>query len=215
MKVGILGSGNVGRALAHAFTAEGHAVLLGTREPEKPELIKWQAAHPQVKIGSFADAAKHGVLLVLAVHYAGGASINCINLAGKKNFTGKVVIDTTNPLGSSDGGPTLITPAEGSAGAQHQAYLPQAKVVKAFNTIGNALMYQPKFPAVPDLFICGDDAAAKQTVSVIVKKFGLNPVNLGPITNAHLLECLAIIWITYGAMTNTWTHAFHLMRQSV
>ncbi|HEY6224599.1 MAG TPA: hypothetical protein VIW26_12505 [Gemmatimonadales bacterium] len=141
---------------------------------------------------------------------------NVIRLAGPDNFAGKVVIDTTNPLDSSHGPPPrLAVGFDDSAGEQVQRWLPQARVVKAFNIVGNAFMVQPQFPGgPPDMFICGNDAAAKQTVTDICRSFGWpGALDLGGIEMARYLEPLAMVWIVYGFGTGSWNHAFKLLRK--
>ena len=122
--------------------------------------------------GTFADAAKFGDVIVLALLWAGAE--NALKLAGAENFAGKVVIDAINPLVFEPGnGPALAIGHTDSAGEQVQRWLPSAHVVKAFNIVGNEHMFKPDFPGgPPDMFICGNDAAAKQTVTGILKDFG-------------------------------------------
>jgi 8-hydroxy-5-deazaflavin:NADPH oxidoreductase len=205
MKIGILGSGVVGQTLARAFAATGHDAKIGTRKPDDPKLKEFQA-------GSFADVARFAELAVLATSWSGTES--AIKLADPKNLAGKVVIDVTNPLKMSPNGPpTLAIGLNDSAGEQVQRWLPQAKVVKAFNIAGNSLMFKPQLPGgPPDMFIGGNDAAAKQTVTGILKSFGWNVIDLGSIDVARYLEPLAMVWIAYGFKTNTWNHAFKLLR---
>jgi hypothetical protein len=122
----------------------------------------------------------------------------------------------TNPLKPApDGPPTLAIGFTDSAGEQVQRWLARSKVVKAFNTAGNAHMYKPKFAGgPPDMFIAGDDKPAKEKVGEIVAAFGWNVVDLGGIDAARYLEPLAMVWIAYGFLTHTWNHAFKLLRQA-
>lgn len=207
MQVGILGTGLVAQALARGFRGTGHDVRIGTRDPGGDKARSLGAV-------TFADAARFGELAVLATLWSG--TENVIRLAGPDNFAGKVVIDTTNPLDSSHGPPPrLAVGFDDSAGEQVQRWLPQARVVKAFNIVGNAFMVQPQFPGgPPDMFICGNDAAAKQTVTDICRSFGWpGALDLGGIEMARYLEPLAMVWIVYGFGTGSWNHAFKLLRK--
>ena len=212
MKVGILGSGDVGRALGHGFVELGHEVKIGTRNSKQEKLQGWLAEHRQAAAGSFAEGAAFGDLLVLATLWTG--TENAIKMAGAERFSGKTVIDVTNPLDFSGGvPPRLALGFTDSAGETVQRWLPDAKVVKAFNTIGNAHMFRPQFAeGKPDMFICGNDAQAKSEVTKILGDFGWPVVDIGGIEGARLLEPLAMLWITYGFKTNTWKHAFSLIR---
>jgi 8-hydroxy-5-deazaflavin:NADPH oxidoreductase len=165
-----------------------------------------------VSAGSFADAAGFGELLVLATKWDG--TENAIKLAGPRNAAGKVVIDVTNPLDFASGAPQLAVGYTDSGGERVQRWLPQAKVVKAFNIVGNSAMVNPKFPGgPPDMFIAGNDDGAKRTVADICKAFGWPAADLGGIESARYLEPLAMVWIVYGFRTNTWNHAFKLLRK--
>lgn len=215
MKIGIIGSGSVGQALGRGFAALGHDVKIGTRNPNDGKVTAWaKQAGARASVGSCADAAAFGEVIVLATAWSG--TENAINLAGPKNVAGKVVIDVTNPLVPTPGGaPTLAPAGTDSAGEQVQRWLPQAKVVKAFNHVGNAYMFRPQFPGgPPDMFIAGNDAGAKQTVTDILKSFGWGVIDLGGIDASRYLEPLAMIWIAHGFRTNTWNHAFKLLRTS-
>ena len=165
MKIGILGSGDVAKALARGFLGRGDTVKLGTRSPEKlADFVKQSGKNASA--GSFADVAAFGELLVLATKWDGTES--AIKLAGPKNAAGKVVIDVTNPLDFAGGAPKLAVGHGDSGGERVQRWLPQAKVVKAFNIVGNADMVNPKFPGgPPDMFIAGNDEGAKRAVTDI------------------------------------------------
>ena len=213
MKIGILGTGDVGRALGSAFAKLGNDVKLGSRDPNKPEAVAWaKAAGARASVGTFADAAGFGELVVIAT--LGSATETALRSAGIERFRGKVVIDTTNPLDFSTGKPVLYVGRTDSAGEQVQRLLPDARVVKAFNTVGNALMFQPKLAGgPPDMFICGNDDGAKNTVTAILGDFGWGTVDAGGIEASRGLEPMCLVWVGYGARTNTWTHAFRLLRK--
>src|SRR4051794_37084596 len=175
-RVGILGSGVVGQALALGFADRGHDVMMGSRGPAKPDLEAWLRGHEAVRFGSFADAAAHGELLVLAVGGAAGGGGS--GQGGEGRFGGKGVIDATNPLDFSHGFPPGLAWGHTDSGGEHvQRAAPDAKVVKAFNTIGNAYFVAPEFAggAKPTMFIAGDDAEAKATVDRILTAFGWPP----------------------------------------
>jgi hypothetical protein len=213
MNIGILGSGAVGQQLGLGFARLGHDVKIGTRDPGK--LSDWlKQIGQRGAAGSFEDAAKFGEVVVLCTLWEGTQS--AIKLADKKNFSGKVVIDVTNPLDFSKGVPPAFVATVGnSGGEQVQRWLPEAKVVKAFNTIGNAIMCNPKrAEGVPDLFIAGDDDAAKKTVTAFAEKWGwASVIDMGDISQSFWLETFAMLWIHYGFKFNNWTHAFKLLRK--
>lgn len=215
MKVGILGTGVVARALGIGFATRGYDVKIGSRDPksEKASTVA-QAIGPKASTGTFADAAKFGEVVVLATMWKG--TENALKLAGPDNLAGKVVIDATNPLDFDKGAPpTLAIGHTNSSGEQVQRWIPKAKVVKAFNIVGNAAMVDPQFPGgPPDMFICGNDPSAKQTVLEICKSFGWpSTTDLGGIEMSRYLDPLAMVWIVYGFKTNTWDHAFKLLRK--
>ncbi|MBV8726775.1 MAG: NAD(P)-binding domain-containing protein, partial [Candidatus Eremiobacteraeota bacterium] len=181
MKVGVLGSGDVGKALARGFVSRGHEVMVGTSDP--PKLADF-AREANCKTGSFAETAAFGEMIALATR--GRATPKIIEDAGKQKFTGKVVIDVTNPLVFGEGPPTLDPSGTDSGGEQNQRTIPDAKVVKAFNTVGNQLFVDPKLPGgPPTMFIAGDDATAKRTVPDICKAWGWEVAHVGPISSAR------------------------------
>lgn len=211
MKVGIIGSGDVGQRLGDAFVELGHSVKIGTRDPQK--LAAWVAKHKmRASAGSFSDAASFGDIVVIATAWSGTAS--AIEMAGPANMAGKVVIDVTNPLDHSTMPPRLAVGHTDSAGETVQRMLPDAKVVKAFNIVGNPHMFRPDFPGGrPTMFIAGNDDGAKKMVTDILTAFGWESIDIGGIEGSRLLEPLAMLWITYYFRTNTGNHAFKLLRK--
>ncbi|MCI0563256.1 MAG: NAD(P)-binding domain-containing protein [Nitrososphaera sp.] len=212
MKVGILGSGDVGQRLGDGFIELGYTVMMGTRTPAK--VHPWVSKHEMKKAlsGSFSEAASFGELVVIATLWAGTAA--AIKSAGAKKFAGKVVIDVTNPLDFSKSPPRLALGHDDSAGETVQRLIPDGKVVKAFNIVGNAHMLHPDFPGgPPTMFICGNDDAAKRTVEKILLSFGWDIVDIGGIEGSRLLEPLAMLWITYYVRTKSGDHAFRLLRK--
>lgn len=211
MKFGILGSSDVAKSLARGFLSEGHEVMLGSREPRK--LDSWVRDNGNnAARGTFAQTARFGDLVVLVVN--GAKSVEAIQMAEAENFKGKVVIDTTNPLDTSSGTPRLIGTLGTSGGELNQKALPGAFVVKAFNTVGHAHFYKPQFAGgPPDMFLCGDDAKAKEQVSRICKDFGWNAIDVGGIELAHYIEATAMIWIITAITSGHWNQAFKLLRK--
>ena len=213
MKIGILGTGDVGKALGKGFITLGHEVKMGSRDAANEKALAWaREMGPKASAGTFADAAAFGEIVVLAT--LGEANESALRSAGPEKFRGKVVIDTTNPLDFSSGMPKLVVPEGGSAGAQVQRLLPDAHVVKAFNTVGNAHMFRPDFPGgPPDMFICGNDEEAKKKVAAILTDFGWGTVDVGGIDASHYLEAMCLVWVLYAIRTKTWNHAFKLLRK--
>ena len=212
MQIGILGSGGVAQALGTGFLKLGHDVKLGSRDPAK--LKPWvEQGGKHASAGSFEDTARFADVAILATLWSGTES--ALKLAGAPaSLAGKLVMDVTNPLVYETGKmPRLALGHSDSGGEQVQRWLPQSKVVKAFNTVGHAHMVDPKFAGgPPDMFICGDDASAKQVVSGFCKSFGWGVVDAGGIEGARLLEPLCILWVEYGLRTQSWNHAFRLLR---
>ena len=212
-KIGVLGTGDVGRVLATGFVEAGHEVKLGSRDAKNEKVTQWVArAGPRGSGGTFAEAAKFGDVIVLATLWTG--TENALKLAGVGSFADKVVIDATNPLNFGPAGATLALGHTDSGGEQVQRWLPKARVVKAFNTVGNAHMVKPSFPGgPPDMFICGNDADAKKTVTDLCAELGWPTLDVGGIEGARLLEPMCILWVGYGMRTNSWNHAFKLLRK--
>lgn len=215
MKIGILGTGDVGRTLANGFLATGHQVMMGSREAANEKALAWvkeAGAGSGASTGAFVDAAKFADVVVLAVAWAGAE--NALKLAGPGNLAGKVVIDAINPLTFGARGLELVIGHTDSAGEQVQRWLPGARVVKAFNSVGYAQMFKPDFPGgPPDMFICGNDDAAKKTVTDILMSFGWSTIDIGGIEGARLLEPLCVLWIDYAMRAQSHSHAFKLLRK--
>lgn len=213
MKIGVLGSGDVGKALANGFIKHGYEVMLGTRSAEK--LAQWQAqAGARGRVGSFAETAAFGDAIVLAVK--GLTAKDTLQMAGAKNLRGKTVMDATNPIAQAPpekGVLKFFTTLDDSLMEQLQAAFPEANLVKAFSCIGNAFMVNPDFGGVqPSMFICGNSANAKQETSKILAQFGFEVEDLGGVEAARAIEPLCILWCLPGFTRNQWTHAFKLLK---
>jgi predicted dinucleotide-binding enzyme len=213
LKIGILGTGDVGRTLGNGFIALGHEVKMGSRDAHNEKAVAWASTSGiNASTGTFADAVKFGDVIVLALSWAGAE--NAIQLAGAENFAGKVVIDAINPLVFTPKGLELAVGHTDSAGEQVQRWLLSAHVVKAFNTVGYAHMFKPDFPGgPPDMFICGNDAGAKRTVTDILKDFGWPAIDIGGIEGSRLLETLCVLWVGYAMSSGSTNHAFKLLRK--
>jgi len=196
MKIGILGSGNVGREIAARLVELNLDVMLGTRSPEK--IKDWSAQHPKVKTGSLSQAAAQGEIVFNTT--TGSGSLEALTAAGEANLNGKVLIDLSNPLDFSNGMPPTLTVCNNdSLGEQIQRLLPQTKVVKTFNTMNVGLMVNPRSLADGDhtLFLSGNDQAAKDQVSrLLAEWFGWRDMlDLGDISTARGSEALLLIWV--------------------
>lgn len=215
MKIGIIGSGAVGQTLATAFLTEGHEVMLGTRNPGKEEVKKWKQKNPKGQTGTFGVTAQFGDIIVLAV--AGSAVESAIKQAGTSHFANKILIDTTNPIAAAppeNGVLKFFTDLNESLLEKIQQLIPGARVVKAFNSVGNALMYKPQLPGgTPTMFICGNDEHAKKTVTDILTSFGWETEDMGKAAAARAIEPLCILWCIPGFLQNRWTHAFKLLKK--
>lgn len=208
--VGILGSAVVGQTLARGFKTHGHDVRIGSRTPAKLAEFSSSSGIPAA---SFSDVANWAGLIVLAVH--GGAAEEALRLAGAENLAGKIVIDTTNPIADQppvDGVLQFFTGPNSSLLERLQAACPQARLVKAFNSVGSARMVNPAFQqGKPTMFYCGNDADAKAAVADILKQFGWEPLDMGTAVAARAIEPLCQLWCIPGFRQNHWTHAFAVL----
>lgn len=211
MKVGILGSGDVGKTLAAGFLKHGHQVMIATRTPDK--LAGWSQQNPRARVGDSAETAKFAELMVLAVK--GTAAADALRQAG--SVAGKVVIDACNPIADappSNGVLKFFTDLDESLMERLQREFPQTRLVKAFNSVGNACMVNPQFNGLkPTMFICGNDAGAKKTVGEILDQFGWESADMGGAEAARAIEPLCMLWCIPGFLRNDWMHAFKLLRQ--
>ena len=200
MKIAILGSGQVGPALARGYASHGHDVRIGTRKTEVDGL----------PVGAPEEVVADADLVVLAV--AGRAAVE-LTASLAHLLDGKVLVDATNPIDASSGTPRLFVGGHDSLGEQVQKAAPGARVVKAYNTVGNALMVDPQLDGgPPTMFIAGNDEAAKATVVRRLEDPGREVADLGGIEASRWREPRCMAWVAYGARTGTWGHAFKLLR---
>jgi predicted dinucleotide-binding enzyme len=210
-KVGVIGSGQVGETLADGFLKHDYEVMRGSRDPAK--LADWaKKGGAKASAGTFAEAAKFGEIVVLAVK--GTAAEEAVSLCGA-GLDGKVVIDATNPLAEAppDGAVLkLFTTLNDSLMERLQKKAPQARFVKAFNSVGGPLMVNPKLPAKPSMFICGNDGGAKEQVRAILEQFGWETEDMGGVAAARAIEPLCVLWCIPGFLKNDWMHAYKVLR---
>jgi predicted dinucleotide-binding enzyme len=209
-KIAILGSGTVGEVLANGFLKHGYAAMRASRDPSK--LQAWKtSAKGEASIGTFAEAAKWGDIVVLAVK--GTAAEGLVGeLAGALGK--KTVIDATNPIADKppvNGVLQYFTTMDQSLMERLQKKAPDAHFVKAFNSVANSVMINPKHDH-PTMFICGSDANAKAEVTEILTKFGWDTFDMGAIEAARPIESLCMLYCVPGITKNMWTHAWKMLR---
>jgi 8-hydroxy-5-deazaflavin:NADPH oxidoreductase len=215
MNIAVFGTGPAGRILAARFAALGHAVTLGTRdvsrtlartEPDmwgSPPPSAWLSEHPEVRLVSYAEGAADAEIVVNATNGAG--SVEALTLAGAEHLAGKVVMDLSNPLDFSHGmPPSLFVEDTDSLGEQIQRAFPDARVVKTLNTMTAAVQAEPARLAAGDhsVFVSGDDADAKSTVTALLRSLGhTDVIDLGDITTARGAEMYPPLWLRiWGAL---------------
>jgi 8-hydroxy-5-deazaflavin:NADPH oxidoreductase len=211
-KIGIIGTGVVGQALADGLLKHGYEVMRGTREPGK--LAEWQkGAGAKAHVGSQADAAKYGDLVVLAVK--GTAAEEIVGQLGGA-LDGRVVVDTTNPIANApptNGVLAFFTGPNDSLMERLQKRAPKARFVKAFSCVGSALMIDPKLASKPSMFICGNDGAAKEVTRGLLDELGWETEDMGGVEAARAIEPLCQLWCIPGILRNDWGgRAFKLVR---
>jgi predicted dinucleotide-binding enzyme len=213
-KIGILGSGIVGKTLGTGFIKHGYEVTIGTRDVAK--LAEWHNKNPKGKIASFEETAKHAEIIVLASK--GHAAEDVLKLAGINNLDGKTIIDATNPIDEKippvNGVLNFYTNLHDSLMERLQKIAPKANFVKAFNSVGSAFMVDPDFDGTkPSMFICGNNADAKKQVTEILTKFNWEVEDMGKAEGARAIEPLCILWCIPGMLSNQWSHAFKLLKK--
>ena len=212
-KIGILGSGDVGKTLAQGFLKYDYQVMIGSDHPEKLEEFKTE--NPKVKTATFEQSAQWGDLVVLCVK---GTVAEKVVEKTKRHLSEKIVVDTTNPIADAppdNGVLKFFTSLEESLMERLQKTAPDAQFVKALNSIGSGLMINPDFGGgiKPTMFICGNNDNAKMKVSGILQKFGFEIEDVGKVESARAIEPLCILWCIPGFLKNEWTHAFMLLKK--
>ncbi|HMD13599.1 MAG TPA: NAD(P)-binding domain-containing protein [Bacteroidota bacterium] len=211
-KIGIVGSGTVAQTLGAGFLKHGYDVMLGTRDISK--LAEWKkGAGAKALVGSFADTAKFGEIIVLAVK--GTAAKKALEQMGHENLKNKTIIDATNPIAETaptNGVLKFFTTLDKSLMEELQETVPNANFVKAFNSVGSAFMINPSFESKPTMFICGNNDSAKKEVSAIIDQFGWEPADFGKAESARAIEPLCMLWCIPGISKNEWRHAFKLLK---
>jgi 8-hydroxy-5-deazaflavin:NADPH oxidoreductase len=212
-KIGILGSGDVGKTLAQGFLKYDYQVMIGSDHPEKLEEFKNE--NPKVKTATFEQSAQWGDLVVLCVK---GTVAEKVVEKTKRHLSEKIVVDTTNPIADAppdNGVLKFFTSLEESLMERLQKIAPDAQFVKALNSIGSGLMINPDFGGgiKPTMFICGNNDNAKMKVSGILQKFGFEIEDVGKVESARAIEPLCILWCIPGFLKNEWTHAFMLLKK--
>ncbi len=212
-KVGILGSGDVGKTLAKGFLKHGYQVAIGSDHAEKLEEFKGK--NPQIEIATFEQASQTGDIVVLCVK---GTVAETIIEKVKRHLSGKTVIDTTNPIADvppQNGVLKFFTTLDESLMERLQKIAPDARFVKALNSVGSGSMINPDFRdnTKPTMFICGNNDDAKKKVYEILEKFGFEIEDMGKAESARAIEPLCILWCIPGFLRNEWAHAFKLLKK--
>jgi predicted dinucleotide-binding enzyme len=213
MKIGIIGSGVVGKALARGFIKHGYDVMIGSRQPEKLENWKTEISS-NLHTGNFSETASFGEIIVLATK--GTAAKEAIKLAGVENLSGKTVLDATNPIADADplnGVLKFTTSLDDSLMEQLQKLAPEVNFVKALNSVGAHLMVDPDFESKPTMFVCGNSDQAKAEAEKILDQFGWEVEDMGKAEAARAIEPLCMLWCIPGLRENRWTHAFKMLKQ--
>jgi predicted dinucleotide-binding enzyme len=212
MRIGVLGSGVVGKVLAAGFAGHQHEVMIGSRSPEK--LVDWLRENPGVGSGLFGDVAAFADVIVLAVK--GTAANEALAIAGEDNHAGKPVIDATNPIADEppiNGVLRFFTSLDESLMEQLQRQYTRTRFVKAFSSVSSTRMVNPRFEgSKPSMFICGNDGDAKQVVTSILEQFGWETEDMGAVEAARAIEPLCMLYCIPGFTRDQWTHAFKLLK---
>ena len=213
-KIGIIGSGQVGKALAKGFLKYNYRTMIGTRSEEKQSELSKEFGD-ELATGNFSETASFGEILVLAVK--GIIASDALHTIGPSTLKNKIIIDATNPIAESPpekGVLKFFTKLDHSLMEDLQKSFPETRFVKAFNSIGSALMVNPHFDKGqrPTMFICGDDENAKMEVKHITDLFGFDTEDMGGVEAARAIEPLCMLWCIPGFRSNSWSHAFKLLK---
>lgn len=216
MKIGILGSGSVGKTIGAGLAALGHTITIGTRSPTRADVAEWVKTNAGgVSAGTLAEAARFGEIIFLCTK--GEGTLQALHLADPSNFRGKIVVDISNPLDFSKGMPPSLLPQfanTNSLGEEVQKALPEAKVVKSLNIVNCEVMVNPrKSGGDPTMFVCGNDSAAKHTVNGFLESFGWKDIiDLGDISSARALEMMLPVWLRLWMATKNGYVGFKVIR---
>lgn len=211
-KVGIIGSGVVGKTLAKGFLQNNYTPIIASRSEAKRQEL--ETTLQGVQVADFATTAQKADIIVLAVK--GNKAIEALQLCGIDHLKGKVIIDATNPIAEvapENGVLRYFSDINRSLMEDLQALVPEAHFVKAFSCVGSAYMVNPDFEGQkPSMFICGNNEAAKEIVQTILTQFGWDTEDMGKATAARAIEPLAMLWCIPGISKGQWTHAFKLLK---
>jgi predicted dinucleotide-binding enzyme len=213
-KIGIIGSGQVGKTLAAGLLKYGFSVMIASRSEEKQKSLVAEI-EGDIQAGGFLETARFGEIIFLAVK--GIAAMDALNTIGANILENKIVVDTTNPIAEvppTNGVLRFFTSLDRSLMEQLQESFPNARFVKAFNSIGSALMVNPFFHngEKPSMFICGNDDTAKLEVRKINELLGFDTEDMGTVEAARAIEPLCMLWCIPGFRENSWGHAFRLLK---
>jgi len=212
-RIGIIGSGPVGQALAKGFTSNGYPTIIGSRDSKKRTELEDEIGC-NVKTGSFAEVAAASDIIVLAVK--GSVALDALRMVDPENLKDKVIIDTTNPIADQapeNGVLVYFQTEKPSLMETLQAHIPGGHFVKAFSCVGSTHMVQPDFEQKPSMFICGNNVQAKHEVADILYHFGWETADMGDVEAARAIEPLAMLWCIPGFRNNQWNHAFKLLKK--
>lgn len=191
MRIAIIGTGNVGSALATAWARSGHAIVLGVRKVDHPG-VRALADETRADIALPGDAAAAGDVVVLALPWS--VAETAVRALG--DLSGKIVIDCMNPLRMANGSLGLDRGFATSGAETLAGWIPSARVVKTLNQVGAEMMARAgTFASRPVMFMAGDDADAKSRVGNLLAEIGFEPLDAGDLTKARLLEPYGMVWI--------------------
>lgn len=212
-KVGIIGSGNVGQALAKGFIDNGYETIIASRSEEKRKELE-NIFGEKLSVDTPENTARKSEIIVFAVK--GSGAKEALQDLGITNLKGKAIIDTTNPIANTPPENDVLVYSSSinkSLMEELQELAPEAKFVKAFSCVGSLLMVNPDFESKPTMFICGNDEYAKREVEGILHQFGWEVADMGKVQAARAIEPLAILWCIPGFRENSWNHAFKLLKK--
>ena len=217
-KIGVLGTGMVGQAIASRLVGRGYEVCMGSRSAENEKALAFSEKYGDLaENGTFADAAIFADEIVFNCTN-GHASITALELAGADNLKGKIIIDVANPLDFTHGmPPKLLFCNDSSLGEQIQQHFPDSRVVKSLNTMNCEIMLHPEgIPGDHNVFVCGNDSDARMKVSALLQEFGWkadNIIDLGDITAARGTEMLLPLWLRLFSKIGTVEFNFNIVRK--